>query len=144
MTEENFRYMEHFFLSTLFLVIFINLDLKQHGDIIQLDFKGQIGWFFTLGNFFFKNHGEKLKKWKNVPKAPKMTKSEIFWIPGMVCYWFYQTSPSKRPKMWFFTFFGHFLGFGVYPLRGSIHFVETHWNPLFLPPPTSWGLKLSF
>ena len=41
--------------------------------------------FLPSGTFFFKNHGEKLKKLKNVPKAPKMTKSEIFWIPGMVC-----------------------------------------------------------
>ena len=87
MTVENFDIcMEQFFLSTLFLVFFINLDLKQHGDIIQLDFKGQISWFFTPRNFFIKNHEEKLKNWKNVPNSPKMTESEIFWIPGMFCY----------------------------------------------------------
>ena len=76
MTEENFRYMEHIFLSTLFLVIFINLDLKQHGDIIQLDFKGQIGWFFTLGNFFFQKSWGKTEKMK---KRPKSTKNDQKW-----------------------------------------------------------------
>ena len=75
MTEENFRFMEQFFRPILFWVFFINLDLKHHGDIIQLDFKGHFGWYFTFGNFFFKNHEEIMKKWKtsqNLQKWPKM------------------------------------------------------------------------